>query len=203
MSYRSVLGEKGKWKLKIPIKWVTVFSDIIGELENEGQLSDFKEAQGLNELIKLEGSSNTKIQTELIDCSKIYIEETKNNKDWLTAMGLLERKILQYKYYEEPSIAYSAHKRKSGDKEYTYIFLRCPFYDMLTGKFELRVYHNKLEDYPQYSSLDELKEDASFQLTAKKAVQDEMQKQIEESEITLDLIKELFKDLKNKKSRLK
>ena len=203
MSYRKVLGEKRKWNLKIPIKSVTVFSDIIGEIEGEGLLHDFKTGQELKELIKLEGSKKTKIQTELIDCAKTYIEETKNNKDWLTAMGLLERKILQYKFYEEPAIAYSTHVRKSGDKEFTYIFLRCPFFDMLKGKFELRVYHNKLEDYPQYSSLDELKEDVSFQVSAKKAVQDEMLKQIEESEITLDLVKELFDDLKNKKSRLK
>jgi hypothetical protein len=63
----------------------------------------------------------------------------------------------------------------------------------------LRVYHNKLEDYPQYSTIEELKEDKSFILSAKKVVQEVMLKQIDETEITLDFIKNLFEELRNGK----
>ena len=61
------------------------------------------------------------------------------------------------------------------------------------------MYHNKLEDYPQYSTIEDLKEDKSFILSAKKVVQDVMLKQIDETEITLDFIKNLFEELRNGK----
>jgi len=198
MSYRSLLGNKSK-KQESQSKQVTVFSNIVGENVGEGLLSDFKSSQGLNDLIKLKENKNSVVKSNLIDCASIYLKESRKNYGWLTAMGLLERKILQYKCYENPSIAYSTHIRKSGDNNNRYIFLRCPFYDLYKGKFELRVYHNKLEDYPQYSTIEDLKEDKSFILSAKKVVQDVMLKQIDETEITLDFIKNLFEELRNGK----
>ena len=179
MSYRSLIGNDSK-KQETPSKQVTVFSNIVGENVGEGLLNDFKVGQGLNDLIKLKENKNSDVKTNLIDCASIYLKESRKNYAWLTAMGLLERKILQYKCYENPSIAYSTHLRKSGDNKNRYIFLRCPFYDLYKGKFELRVYHNKLEDYPQYSTIEELKEDKSFVLSAKKVVQEVMLKQIDE-----------------------
>jgi hypothetical protein len=49
-------------------------------------------------------------------------------------------------------VAISTQAQKSGDNTYNYILLRSPFMDAITGKKEIRIYFNKLEDYPSFKT---------------------------------------------------
>ena len=62
--------------------------------------------------------------------------------------------------------------------------------DLYTGKQEIRIYYKKLEDFPGFESIDELKELPEFRSAAIETVRLEMEKWMDSDGITLDHIRE-------------
>jgi len=125
----------------------------------------------------------------------LYKSETSVSKRWLTIMGLIERKILQLRCYKNPTLAFSIQEQKSGDNIFRYIVIRAPFIDLYTGKKEIRRYHTKMEDYPKFNSLEELKSDSVFLNEAVTEIKDIMAQQIKNEDITLEYLESQLRSL--------
>jgi hypothetical protein len=194
MSYNDILNSVKRINKE---KVQSVFSDIIGETKETGRLVEFiKDSEAhltgqMEETISPKDSYLKKEMTTLIDKFKNYSE---SKFKWLTYMGLLERKIMQQRLYRNIQISYSTQLQKSGENKFSYILLRAPFIDIFTGKKEIRVYYNKLEDYPNYKSIEELKNDINFKIKAAEKIREEMDKQINNENMSLE---KLFKELEN------
>ena len=72
--------------------------------------------------------------------------------------------------------------------------LRSPFFDLIEGKIEIRVYYTKMEDYPTYSSIEDLVNgNKDFVSKSKKEVKDKMYEIIKNNPISFTQIKEALK----------
>lgn len=189
MSYNEILrnNQRGNKERALP-----VFSDIIGETSGKGRLADFiKDTESNISLIINEPTIKTntykKRISDLLDELK---SQTETNKRWLTLIGLLERKIIQYRLYRNIHISYSTQLQRSGSNMFNYILLRAPFMDLFTGKQEVRIYFKKLEDFEGFYSIEELKEDEKFKSSAIEAVRQEMENWMESEGVSLEYIKE-------------
>lgn len=168
-----------------------VFSEFIGETKGQGKIDNFVDDSKSN----LKMSSSIKLDTHEVkfngDLSKLlnlFESETDERKRWLTIMGLIERKILQLRCYKNPTLAFSIQSQKSGDNYFSYIVIRAVFFDLYTGKKEIRRYFNKMEDYPQYNSLEELKSDPTFMNEALIEIKSIMAEFINKEEITIEYL---------------
>jgi hypothetical protein len=160
-------------------KPILVISELIGEALEYGDLADF-----VNETKRhlkasfnspLSNSIDDGIKEKLMSLLNIYTEQVENKQKWLTTMGIIERKIIQYRYYRNTHVAISTQAQKSGDNTYNYILLRSPFMDAITGKKEIRIYFNKLEDYPSFKTIEDLCKDNKFYQDAIFAIRNEME----------------------------
>jgi hypothetical protein len=177
---------------------VPVLSDLVGETEGQGKIDNFID----DSMSNLKMPSNIKSDPYEVkfnaDHSKLldlYKCKTDNSKRWITLMGLIERKILQLRCYKNPSLAFSIQEQKSGDNFFRYIVIRAPFIDLYTGKKEIRRYHTKLEDYPKFNSLDELKSDPVFLSEAITEIKNIMAQQINKEDITLEYLESELRSL--------
>jgi len=155
------------------------FSDLIGETNNDGDIHDFIRNTEKNVELKSVDSFNaldSKTTKLLIELLMKYKSQVDAKVSWITKMGLLERKIMQYRFYRNTHVAFSTQALKSGDKIFTYILLRSPFVDLFKGKKEIRMYFNKMEDFPNISSVNELANDSKFYNSAIGEVRKEMKK---------------------------
>ena len=175
-----------------------VFSEFIGETKGQGKIDNFVDDSKSN----LKMSSSIKSDTHEVkfnsDLSKLLVlfeSETDESKRWLTIMGLIERKILQLRCYKNPTLAFSIQSQKSGDNYFSYIVIRAAFFDLYTGKKEIRRYFNKMEDYPQYNSLEELKSDPSFMNEALIEIKSIMADLINKEDITIEYLESQLKSL--------
>lgn len=175
-----------------------VFSEFIGETKGQGKIDNFVDDSKSN----LKMSSSIKLDTHEVkfngDLSKLlnlFESETDQRKRWLTIMGLIERKILQLRCYKNPTLAFSIQSQKSGDNYFSYIVIRAVFFDLYTGKKEIRRYFNKMEDYPQYNSLEELKSDPSFMNEALIEIKSIMADLINKEDITIEYLEAQLKSL--------
>ena len=185
-------------------KFVPVFSDIIGDSNDKGKLADFLLLNQQTVDDYRMGKSTSLLSNEmeyLNDLKRLYRDEAHYHNMWLTMMGLLEIKILQHHCLASPRIAYSLQIQKSGDKKFNYIVLRFQFYSVLQGKKEIRIYFNKIEDYPKYKTLDELKKDKSFILESEKVVREEMRKEIEKDHVTFEQFKDNFQEVEKNRGK--
>ncbi len=177
---------------------VPVLSDLVGETEGQGKIDNFID----DSMSNLKMPSNIKSDPNELkfnsDHSKLldlYKSETSVSKRWLTIMGLIERKILQLRCYKNPTLAFSIQEQKSGDNIFRYIVIRAPFIDLYTGKKEIRRYHTKLEDYPKFNSLEELKSDSVFLNEAVTEIKEIMAQQIKKEDITLEYLESQLRSL--------
>ncbi len=174
-----------------------VFSEFIGETKGQGKIDNFVDDSKSN----LKMSSSIKLDTHEVkfngDLSKLlnlFESETDDRKRWLTIMGLIERKILQLRCYKNPTLAFSIQSQKSGDNYFSYIVIRAAFFDLYTGKKEIRRYFNKMEDY-EYNSLEELKSDTSFMNEALIEIKSIMADLINKEDITIEYLESQLSDL--------
>ena len=110
-------------------------------------------------------------------------------------MGLVERKILQLRCYKNPTLAFSIQEQKSGENTFSYIVIRALFIDLYSGKKEIRRYFNKLEDYPKFNSLEELKTDKTFLNDALVEIKSVMADMIKNEGITIEYLESELKKL--------
>jgi hypothetical protein len=135
-----------------------------------------------------------KFNGDLSKLLNLFESETDERKRWLTIMGLIERKILQLRCYKNPTLAFSIQSQKSGDNYFSYIVIRAVFFDLYTGKKEIRRYFNKMEDY-EYNSLEELKSDTSFMNEALIEIKSIMADLINKEDITIEYLESQLKSL--------
>ncbi len=162
MGYRDI---KISSKTNIKENLSPVFSEFIGEIDGEGKIDKFIDDTMKNCELPSNIKSDPfekKFNEDLIKLLNTFKSNYSNNKRWLTLMGLIERKILQLRCYKNPTLAFSIQDQKSGDNIFSYIVIRAFFVDLYSGKKEIRRYFNKMEDYPNFNSLEELKSDANF-----------------------------------------
>jgi hypothetical protein len=184
----------------------TLFSDFFGQKQSDGKVSDFK----INNLKYNKISKNLyvglglgKVKSEIVEIMTEYHDQLIAKTKWMAIMGLLERLLLQYDCYARPRISYSTQKQKSGKNTFEYILLRAPFYDLEKGKNEIRVYFNKIEDYPSYTSLDNLiKNNDDFVIKSKSEVQTKMRKIIDSNPIKFSDIKSALKQIESEADRI-
>ena len=202
MAYKDIIK---KLKISDKQKLTPVFSDLVGETSDRGKLAEFI---ALNERLLTEhrlSNNYSKFSKEietLRDFRRLYNHEVAINNSWLTMMGLLEIKMLQTHCLLSPKIAYSVQEQKSGDKKFKYILLRTPFYTVLGGKKELRLYFNKLEDYPKFKTINDLKKDNQFLLDSEDAVREFIKKEMENDEVTIEQFRNNFAEAERERSRL-
>lgn len=175
-----------------------VFSDLIGEMEGQGKVENFI-ADSLNNL-GLPSNINSdpfeiKFNSDLRSLLTTYRNDAAANKRWLTIMGLVERKILQLRCYKNPTLAFSIQEQKSGENTFSYIVIRALFIDLYSGKKEIRRYFNKLEDYPKFNSLEELKTDKTFVNDALVEIKSVMAEMIKKEGITIEYLESELKKL--------
>ena len=167
-----------------------VFSEFIGETEGQGKIDNFlddsKSNLKMSSSIKLD-THEVKFNSDLSKLLNLFESETDERKRWLTIMGLIERKILQLRCYKNPTLAFSIQSQKSGDNYFSYIVIRAVFFDLYTGKKEIRRYFNKMEDY-EYNSLEELKSDTSFMNEALIEIKSIMADLINKEDITIEYL---------------
>ena len=175
-----------------------VFSEFIGETKGQGKIDNFVDDSKSN--LKMSSSIKSdkhevKFNSDLSKLLNLFEGETDQRKRWLTIMGLIERKILQLRCYKNPTLAFSIQSQKSGDNYFSYIVIRAVFFDLYTGKKEIRRYFNKMEDYPQYNSLEELKSDSSFMNEALIEIKSIMADLINKEDITIEYLEAQLKSL--------
>jgi hypothetical protein len=124
--------------------------------------------------------------------SNFYKEQVDIFQDWLVYMNLLEKVLLQLECFINPKIAYGIQPQKSGDNSFNYIVLRTPFYEIKEGKIELRTYYNKLEDYKDYSDLEELKNNDEFRKNTTDFIRGQMISSIKKSFEMFDTLKSVL-----------
>lgn len=176
-----------------------VFSDLIGEMEGQGKIDNFIDGSLTNLRLPSNISSDPfeiKFNSDLNKLLTIYKNDATDNERWLTIMGLIERKIFQLRCYKNPTLAFSLQEQKSGENTFSYIVIRALFIDLYSGKKEIRRYFNKLEDYPKFNTLDDLKTDKSFLNDALNEIKSVMAEQINKEDITLDYLKSELQKLK-------
>ena len=175
-----------------------VFSEFIGETKGQGKIDNFVDDSKSNLKMSSSIESDThqvKFNSDLSKLLNLFESETDESKRWLTIMGLIERKILQLRCYKNPTLAFSIQSQKSGDNYFSYIVIRAVFFDLYTGKKEIRRYFNKMEDYPQYNSLEELKSDSSFMNEALIEIKSIMADLINKEDITIEYLESQLSDL--------
>ena len=175
-----------------------VFSDLIGEMEGQGKVDNFID-DSLNNLgmpsnipsdpfeIKFNGDLKSLLNT--------YRNDATANKRWLTIIGLVERKILQLRCYKNPTLAFSIQEQKSGENTFSYIVIRALFIDLYSGKKEIRRYFNKLEDYPKFNSIEELKTDKTFLSDALVEIKSVMAEMIKNEGINIEYLESELRKL--------
>lgn len=175
-----------------------VFSEFIGETKGQGKIDNFVDDSKSNLKMSSSIKSDThevKFNSDLSKLLNLFESETDERKRWLTIMGLIERKILQLRCYKNPTLAFSIQSQKSGDNYFSYIVIRAVFFDLYTGKKEIRRYFNKMEDYPQYNSLEELKSDPNFMNEALIEIKSIMADLINKEDITIEYLEAQLKSL--------
>jgi hypothetical protein len=189
MSYNEILRNNQR---VIKERTQPVFSDIMGETNEKGRLAEFIRETELNINTDLEEPSihDIKFKGQITNLLTELKYQTQSNSRWFTLIGLLERKIIQLRLYRNIYVSFSTQLQKSGSNRFNYILLRAPFMDLYTGKQEIRIYYKKLEDFPGFDSIDELKEVPEFRCAAIETVRLEMEKWIDSEGITLDYIRE-------------
>ena len=189
MSYNEILRNNQR---VIKERTQPVLSDIMGETNEKGRLAEFIRETELNINTDLEEPSihDLKYKGQITDLLTELKYQTESNSRWFTLIGLLERKIIQLRLYRNIYVSFSTQLQKSGSNRFNYILLRAPFMDLYTGKQEIRIYYKKLEDFPGFDSIDELKEVPEFRSAAIETVRLEMEKWIDSEGITLDYIRE-------------
>lgn len=173
-----------------------VFSEFIGETKGQGKIDNFVDDSKSN--LKMPSSIKSdqheaKFNNDLSKLLNLFESETDERKRWLTIMGLVERKILQLRCYKNPTLAFSIQSQKSGDNFFSYIVIRAVFFDLYTGKKEIRRYFNKMEDFPQFKSLEELKSDPSFINEAVDEIKGIMADLINKDDITIEYLESQLK----------
>jgi hypothetical protein len=175
-----------------------VFSDLIAEMEGQGKVDNFID-DSLNNLSMPSSISSDsfeiKFNSDLKSLLTTYKNEATSYKRWLTIMGLVERKILQLRCYKNPTLAFSIQEQKSGEKTFSYIVIRALFIDLYSGKKEIRRYFNKLEDYPKFKSLEELKTDKTFLSDAIVEIKSVMAELIIKEGITIEYLESELRQL--------
>jgi hypothetical protein len=177
---------------------VPVLSDLVGETEGQGKIDNFIDDSILNLNMSssiMSDPNEVKFNADHSKLMELYKSETAYRKRWLTIMGLIERKILQLRCYKNPTLAFSTQEQKSGDNFFRYIVIRSPFIDLYSGKKEIRRYFTKLEDYPKFNSLEELKSDSVFLNEAVTEIKDIMAQQIKNEDITLEYLESQLRSL--------
>jgi hypothetical protein len=196
MAYRDIKLSKQPKTYKENIS--PVFSDLIGEMEGQGKVDNFID-DSLNNLSMPSSISSDsfeiKFNSDLKSLLTTYKNEAASYKRWLTIMGLVERKILQLRCYKNPTLAFSIQEQKSGEKTFSYIVIRALFIDLYSGKKEIRRYFNKLEDYPKFKSLEELKTDKTFLSDAIVEIKSVMAQQINKEGITIEYLESELRQL--------
>jgi hypothetical protein len=175
-----------------------VFSEFIGETKGQGKIDNFVDDGKSN--LKMPSSIKSdqheaKFNTDLSKLLNLFQSETDERRRWLTIMGLVERKILQLRCYKNPTLAFSIQSQKSGDNYFSYIVIRAVFFDLYTGKKEIRRYFNKMEDFPHYKSLEELKSDPSFMNEAVDEIKGIMADIINKDDITIEYLESQLRSL--------
>ena len=197
MAYRDIKLSKQTKTSKEDL--TPVFSDLIGEMEGQGKIDNFIDGSLTNLGLPSNISSDPfeiKFNNDLNKLLTTYKSDATANERWLTIMGLIERKIFQLRCYKNPTLAFSLQEQKSGENTFSYIVIRALFIDLYSGKKEIRRYFNKLEDYPQFNTLDDLKTDKSFLNDALNEIKSVMAEQINKEDITLDYLKSELQKLK-------
>ena len=204
MSYDEILKQTQRLNKE---KTQPVFSEIIGQTIEMGKLAEFiKETEtNLNTELVEPTVKDSYLKNRLSDMLAELQIQTDRQKRWLTLIGLLERKIIQVRLYRHIQVSYSTQIQKSGQNKFNYILLRAPFMDVYTGKKEVRIYFKKLEDFPNFTSIDELKEDKHFKSSAIESIRQEMMNIMENDGVDINYIRdELNKiSIENENSRLK
>ena len=175
-----------------------VFSEFIGETKGQGKIDNFVDDSKSN--LKMPSSIKSdqheaKFNNDLSKLLNLFESETNERRRWLTIMGLVERKILQLRCYKNPTLAFSIQSQKSGDNFFSYIVIRAVFFDLYTGKKEIRRYFNKMEDYPQFKSLEELKSDPIIMNEAIDEIKGIMADLINKDDITIEYLVSQLKRL--------
>ena len=197
MAYRDIKLSKQTKTSKEDL--TPVFSDLIGEMEGQGKIDNFIDGSLTNLSLPSNISSDPfeiKFNNDLNKLLTTYKNDATANERWLTIMGLIERKIFQLRCYKNPTLAFSLQEQKSGENTFSYIVIRALFIDLYSGKKEIRRYFNKLEDYPKFNTLDDLKTDKSFLNDALNEIKSVMAEQINKEDITLDYLKSELQKLK-------
>lgn len=189
MSYDEILKQSQRLTKE---KAQPVFSEIIGQTIDMGKLAEFiKETEAnLNTELEEPTVKDSYLKNRLSDMLAELKNQTDRQKKWLTLIGLLERKMIQVRLYRHIQVSYSTQIQKSGQNKFNYILLRAPFMDVYTGKKEIRIYYKKLEDFPNFTSIDKLKEDIHFKSSAIESVRQEMMNIMENDGIDIHYIRE-------------
>lgn len=185
-------------------KYRPVFADIVGETEIDGELytffQEFKSSSKYNNQRptgKRKKYPNTfhEFEEVLLTATATFKREADSKKSWITYMGLLERAIVQLKWLDNPNLAFTLQKQKSGDNVFTYIIVRAPFVNLFEGKIELRIYYKRMEDFPDYKNIEDLKQNWDFYQDAEYAMKEEMKKHIDSNPISITQILDKLKEI--------
>jgi hypothetical protein len=185
---------------KIGSSNITLFSDFYGEEFGEGKVAVFRgdklKFDLYSEINLIQDGDNVKVDT--LNLFRQYHKELIAKSEWLALMGIMERLLLQLESHTNPQIAYSTQKQKSGTNKFQYILLRAPFYDLLKGKCEIRIYFNKLEDYSKYKTIEELQRgDMNFISESRKVVQKKMKEKIDNNPVMFSDIKDALEKIES------
>jgi hypothetical protein len=198
------LNSKPTHKDKNPANTL-LFSEFFGEEIGQGLVADFRRKNIHFNLNKKKGADKLGYGDFLEDVTNImkeYHTQIVAKRKWLGLMGLLERNLLQYECFKDPKIVYGTQKQKSGKNTFEYILLRAPFFDLVKGKDEIRIYYTKMEDYPSYKSIDKLvKNNHEFVFKSKKIVQDKMVNIINSNPISFKEIQSALKEIETETDR--
>jgi len=163
------------------IKQITkpLFSDLIGQNHMDGRLDKFQHNSLNDELFEALLSApayklDTNLKNEFVSLFNVFKTQILKKSTWIQMMSLIENMLFQEFYFGLPQVDYSVQKQKSGENTFQYILLRAPFYDIVKGKIEIRIYFNKIEDYPGFKNIEELKNDTMFTNSAQAAIVNKM-----------------------------
>ena len=183
----------------------TLFSDFFGQDIREGSVAEFKRNKLRYNAASKQvyyGLGYGEVRQEVSNLMGEYNRQLIAKNKWLGLMGMMERMLHQFDLYSNPSIVFSTQKQKSGKNYFRYILLRTPFYDLVTGRYDLRVYFNKLEDYPQFKTIDELvKGDVNFVSEARKEIRKKMKEVIDSNPISFTDVQNGLKQIESDRDR--
>lgn len=198
--FDNVFKKRGGLKEEV-LRPTNLFADFYRTSKDDGLVSRFEEER-LNKLRNFKFFSNNTHLDDSINFHKLkkahslYTSQLEKSKKWLSLMCILERFYIQLDSYQNPRMSFRLYKQKSGDNIFHYIVIRAPFYDLKKGNIEVRAYHNKIEDYPDCKTInDVIRKNQGYFIEATDIIRKAMKKHMTPAHLLIDEMEQEFKKL--------